>query len=38
MMMNFGSNSPLTAGVWARLVAAAAALAFLWLAVLWAVR
>jgi hypothetical protein len=38
MMMNFGSNSPLTAGVRARLVAAAAALVFLWLAVLWAVR
>lgn len=36
--MNFGSNSPLTAGVRARLVAAAAVLAFLWLAVLWAVR
>jgi hypothetical protein len=37
-MMTFGSNSPLTTGVRARLVAVAAALAFLWMAVLWAVR
>jgi hypothetical protein len=35
--MTLGSNSPLTAGVRARLVAAAVALAFLWLAVLWAI-